>query len=119
LNTLCEAARRALQVSPDDNVATLLARAEVGEEVRVQGPAAGPRLEALSAIPFGHKIALVDIAAGQQVVKYGQRIGRATADIPRGDHAHVHNVVGERGRKDKQRLEDDRDGAIVGGGDHC
>jgi (2R)-sulfolactate sulfo-lyase subunit alpha len=47
-------------------------------------------------IPLGHKLALADIAAGQDVIEYGQRVGVATRDIRRGDHVHVHNVRSAR-----------------------
>ena len=47
-------------------------------------------------VPLGHKVALRDIPAGGEVVKYGVVIGRATSDISRGDHVHVHNLKGER-----------------------
>ena len=50
----------------------------------------------LSDVPLGHKIALRDLAAGDQVIKYGISIGRATQDIREGEHVHVHNVKGER-----------------------
>lgn len=43
-------------------------------------------------IPAGHKVALVDLAAGSPVHKYGQPIGFATADIRRGEHVHLHNL---------------------------
>jgi (2R)-sulfolactate sulfo-lyase subunit alpha len=48
------------------------------------------------AIPLGHKVALADIAAGQDVIEYGQRVGVATRDIARGDHVHIHNVRSAR-----------------------
>jgi (2R)-sulfolactate sulfo-lyase subunit alpha len=48
------------------------------------------------AIPLGHKVALADIAAGQDVIEYGQRVGVATRDISRGDHVHIHNVRSAR-----------------------
>ena len=48
------------------------------------------------AIPLGHKLALADIAAGQDVIEYGQRVAIATRDIRRGDHVHVHNVRSAR-----------------------
>jgi (2R)-sulfolactate sulfo-lyase subunit alpha len=47
-------------------------------------------------VPLGHKVALRDIPSGEPVVKYGVVIGRATQDIARGDHVHVHNLKGER-----------------------
>lgn len=48
------------------------------------------------AIPIGHKLALIDIAAGDTVIKYGHDIGRAVAPIQRGQHLHVHNVKTKR-----------------------
>ena len=43
-------------------------------------------------IPLGHKFALRDISDGETVIKYGENIGRAVADIPKGNHVHVHNL---------------------------
>ena len=40
----------------------------------------------------GHKYALRDIAQGENVIKYGNPIGHATADIQKGDLVHTHNV---------------------------
>ena len=40
----------------------------------------------------GHKYALRDIKAGENIIKYGQPIGHATCDIAEGDHVHTHNV---------------------------
>jgi (2R)-sulfolactate sulfo-lyase subunit alpha len=53
-------------------------------------------LEALDAVPLGHKIALNDIKNGDTVLKYGHDVGRAVADIPRGRHVHVHNMKTKR-----------------------
>lgn len=54
------------------------------------------RLTAKHDIPIGHKAALVDIKAGDTVWKYGQDIGKAIADIRKGEHVHVHNVKTKR-----------------------
>ncbi len=43
-------------------------------------------------IPLGHKFALRDISDGEAVIKYGENIGHAVADIPKGNHVHVHNL---------------------------
>lgn len=51
-------------------------------------------------ISYGHKFAVEDIQRGTNVIKYGEVIGRATAPIPRGAHAHVHNIESLRGRGD-------------------
>ncbi|MBQ8696507.1 MAG: altronate dehydratase [Clostridia bacterium] len=40
----------------------------------------------------GHKYALFDIKAGEQIVKYGYPIGVATADIKKGEWVHSHNL---------------------------
>lgn len=40
----------------------------------------------------GHKYAVRDISAGENIVKYGMPIGHATADIKRGEHVHSHNL---------------------------
>ena len=47
-------------------------------------------------IPLGHKIALVDIAAGDSIIKYGHDIGRAIEQIGVGHHVHVHNLKTKR-----------------------
>ncbi len=47
-------------------------------------------------VPIGHKIALVDIKAGDTVWKYAQDIGKAIADIKQGEHVHVQNVKTKR-----------------------
>lgn len=39
-----------------------------------------------------HKYALRDIAKGEAVIKYGERIGFAVEDIPEEGHVHTHNV---------------------------
>ena len=40
----------------------------------------------------GHKVSLVDISEGEDVIKYGYPIGRATCDIAKGEHVHSHNM---------------------------
>ncbi|WP_373425375.1 UxaA family hydrolase [Paracholeplasma vituli] len=46
----------------------------------------------LDDVSKGHKIAIKDIHLGEDVIKYGYPIGRATCDIRKGAHVHVHNV---------------------------
>ena len=54
------------------------------------------RLTAKADVPIGHKIALVDIKEGDTVWKYGHDIGKAVADIKKGEHVHVHNLKTKR-----------------------
>ncbi len=50
-------------------------------------------------IADGHKYALRDIKKGEAVIKYGNPIGIATADIGKGEHVHTHNVKTALGDK--------------------
>ena len=90
----------AILIKEADNVATALrdigpeedATVGIGEKqrkVRIQG-----------AIPYGHKFAVRDIAKGEDIIKYGEVIGRATLDIALGTHAHIQNIESLRGRGD-------------------
>jgi (2R)-sulfolactate sulfo-lyase subunit alpha len=54
------------------------------------------RLKSRMAIPIGHKVALADIKKGDTVIKYGEDIGKAVADIAKGEHVHVHNLKTKR-----------------------
>jgi SAF domain len=86
----------ALRLKDDDDVAVALRVLPAGVAVRFPDLAVVPRAE----IPGGHKIALRPIAGGGLIRKYGQVIGRASEPIAAGEHVHVHNVEGTRGRGD-------------------
>lgn len=86
-------------VDEHDNVATAVQHAAQGEVLEI--PAAGGALTLNDEIPFGHKFALSRIPAGGPVVKYGEVVGVASRPIAPGDHVHVHNVDGVRGRGDR------------------
>lgn len=43
-------------------------------------------------IENGHKYAICDIKCGEGVIKYGEPIGIATANIKKGEHVHSHNL---------------------------
>ncbi len=94
--------RDAIVIKGEDNVATALRDLAMGEVAAV---GIGEEMAAVTlaeSITFGHKFAVRDIARGELIVKYGETIGRATADIPAGAHAHVHNIESLRGRGDLQ-----------------
>ena len=74
-----------LQIHRLDNVAVALAPLEAGA-------ALGGGLTARETVAAGHKVALRPIASGQNVVKYGCPIGRASRDIAAGEWVHVHNL---------------------------
>jgi len=81
---------------PDDNIVVTPADLSAGQTVE----AAGETIAVAQPIPFGHKLARRAITRGEIVVKYGQPVGRAIADIARGAHVHVHNIESLRGRGD-------------------
>ncbi|WP_062016319.1 UxaA family hydrolase [Aureimonas sp. AU4] len=74
-------------LNPDDDVAVARRVVAAGEPLGVEAIAA--RAE----IPSGHKVAIRAVPAGGRVLKYGQVIGLATADIAPGDHVHLHNLA--------------------------
>ena len=87
-------------LSEKDNVATALRDLAAGQEVVVGTGERAFTLAAAQAIAFGHKLAVAEIRPGDEVIKYGEVIGRATQRIPAGAHAHVHNIGSLRGRGD-------------------
>ncbi len=80
----------AFQIHQRDNVATVLEKAGQGETIDLTGDGKEKEITAVTEIPTGHKIALGDIAFGENIIKYGVVIGRATADIPKGSWVHLH-----------------------------
>jgi len=53
-------------------------------------------IEALEDVPLGHKLALTEIKSEDTIIKYGNDIGRAISDIPKGGYVHVQNVKTKR-----------------------
>lgn len=80
-------------VTEHDNVATAMADIESGMvELTGEIPEKEYKLIAVQPVPFGHKIALREIKAGEAIVKYGAPIGVAVEDIEQGTHVHMHNM---------------------------
>ena len=88
----------AIKLTEKDNVATVLKAVSKGEQICFA--AEQEATEALSDIPFGHKIAVCEIAQGSEIIKYGEIIGIATQNISKGAHVHVHNIESRRARGD-------------------
>jgi len=84
----------AVRLDPRDNVVSLL-RSHVAGERPVFDTGRAPPLA--TDVPLGHKVALIGIAEGDAVLKYGVPIGRATAAIAPGEHVHLHNLRGTIG----------------------
>lgn len=92
----------ALKINEKDNVATVFSNgAEKGAAVTVKDEKGVEKEIVISEdIPYGHKLAIRDIAKGELIIKYGEEIGIAVADIKKGDYVHVHNLESMRGRGD-------------------
>lgn len=91
----------ALVVDQKDNVATALKDLCAGDTITVRIDTDLQQIKLLDDIPFGHKVALTILNKGSHVYKYGEVIGQASQDIRVGQHVHVHNVEGIRGRGDQ------------------
>lgn len=89
-------------MSPKDIVATTVEKLAKGSHVSLHHAGAFMEFDLISDIPFGHKVALRDIAAGEKIIKYGESIGVATVPIAKGEHVHTQNVESCRGRGDKE-----------------
>ncbi|MCS5592815.1 MAG: altronate dehydratase family protein [Gammaproteobacteria bacterium] len=70
-----------------DNIAVAMRKIAKGEAVESFDFVANQN------VPSGHKIAVRNIASGQEIIKYGNVIGMATQDIRSGDHVHTQNVA--------------------------
>ena len=64
---------QSIRINPLDNVAVMLD-------------------DSSAEVPRGHKFALRDIAAGENIIKYGMPIGRATCAVRKGEHVHTNNM---------------------------
>ncbi len=77
-------AKKSIIINPLDNVAVALCDLKKGQTEQ------GVTLR--EDITKGHKFALKDIKSGEHILKYGNPIAYATADIKEGCHVHTHNV---------------------------
>lgn len=77
-----------IRINTADNVAVAIHDVEAGGSFDIDGV----QINTLSAIPAGHKVALRDMAKGEDVIKYGFPIGHLLADVPQGGLLD-HNVL--------------------------
>ncbi len=87
-----------LMHEPNDDVGVavedLPAGVEVGAVTLEGQPVATVKL--IENVPLGHKVAMQDIARGQDVIEYGRVIGIAAQAARRGAHVHTHNLKTKR-----------------------
>ena len=78
----------AVMIRDDDNVCIALRNLKKGDEICI----GNKKIVLREHIAVPHKIALRDVRAGGQVIKYGVSIGTATKDISSGELVHLHNL---------------------------
>lgn len=89
-------ANRAILLHPSDSVAVARLPLEPGRIVLV----GGQKIRVRQHVPGGHKLAICRVARGENVLRYGQVIGRASAPIEPGDHVHLHNLSFDEGARE-------------------
>lgn len=77
-----------IKIYKDDNVAVAIEEVTKGSSFFADDI----KMEAVTDIPAGHKVALCDIDAQEAVIKYGSPIGYASQSIKKGEWIHTHNV---------------------------
>lgn len=85
--TATAANARVIRVHPNDNVAIVVERGGLAEGTTIEGG-----VITTMPIPQGHKVALVALAEGDRVIRYGEVIGTTVAAISRGGHVNETNV---------------------------
>lgn len=85
-----------IRLNPNDNVVVARASLPADEEIAFEGGT----LKLKQSIGAGHKVAVVDIAVGAVVYKYGEEIGVASEAIAAGDLVHSHNLGWDIGKKE-------------------
>lgn len=93
--------RPAIKLDDSDTVVTLLEDADAGDTVAI----GDGRLTLETAVPFGHKVAIVAHETGDRIRKYGEVIGAATEPIGAGEWVHTHNAESLRGNSASARAE--------------
>ena len=77
-----------LKINPADNVVVAIQPLSAGAVIEVDGK----QITVLEDIPAGHKIAIADIKAGENVIKYGFPIGHAREDKQAGAWMNENNI---------------------------
>ena len=84
---------RASLLAPGDDVATALHALRAGTALRLAAGSVVRDVTLQEDVPFGHKFAVRALAQGMRVRKYGEFIGRTTADVAAGAWVHDQNLV--------------------------
>ena len=77
-----------LKINPADNVVVAIQAQHKGSQIEVDGQC----ITLQEDVPAGHKIAIRDLAKGENVIKYGFPIGHAIEDKKAGSWMNEHNI---------------------------
>lgn len=91
---------KTVMLKPQDQLAIALIDLPAGIQVTVTCQSQTFTVVLKDPIEFGHKFAVKPVQEGEDILKYGEVIGIAVRDITPGEHIHVHNLEGKRGRGD-------------------
>ena len=89
----------AVVLNASDELATALRHLKAGEVAHFLVGEEVCELTMKTDVALCHKFAIRDVAAGEEVRKYGEVIAAASEPIPAGTHAHVHNIKSLRATK--------------------
>ena len=78
----------AILIHSRDDVATVIAELMEGDRAVFFKNQEIMQIPVVGTIPQYHKLAVRDIKKAESLRKYGEIIGKATQDIPRGRHVH-------------------------------
>jgi len=78
-----------IKLHEKDTVAIALRPFIQGEKIQLDNNLS---IELLNDVPFGHKISLHSMQAGEHIIKFGNSIGIATTDIAPGHWVHSQNI---------------------------
>ncbi|HBT64255.1 MAG TPA: hydrolase [Ruminococcaceae bacterium] len=82
----------ALLMHPNDNVVTCIVEIDAGQTVTYVNGNTICTLQAHENIPYCHKIALSDLSEGDDVMKYGESIGKISQPIKQGHWVYHKNL---------------------------
>ncbi len=88
--------KKVILLNIKDDVATALTDLKANEKVTALLDGRTVDVVLTQDIAFGHKVALRDIAEGEEILKFGMPIGRALCAISAGEWVHVHNCRSHR-----------------------
>ncbi len=77
-----------LKINPADSVVVCLQAMNKGEEIAIDGKV----VVLAQDTPAGHKVLIVDVKQGENIIKYGYPIGHAITDLKAGEWVNENNL---------------------------